>query len=123
MGATRRGGGAFQSWVKPEVDPPRVCARQRDSYLGRVHCPRMTHFSTTNCSIFYEWGTGLPEILLIGFIRVHSGYPWFKDIRAEKAYRRWPGGRSEQGKGGPKCCALWALGGVLRSHFPVFGLK
>ena len=45
MGATRRGGGAFQSWVKPAVDSPRVCERQRDSYLGRVHRPRMTHFS------------------------------------------------------------------------------
>jgi len=45
MGAKRRDGGTVQSWVKPEVDPPRVCARQRASYLGRVHRPRMTHFS------------------------------------------------------------------------------
>jgi hypothetical protein len=31
VGAGRGGGGAFHSWVKPEVDPPIGCARQRDS--------------------------------------------------------------------------------------------
>jgi hypothetical protein len=45
VGAILRGGGAVQSWVKPEVDPPSVCALPRGSYLGRVHRPRMTHFS------------------------------------------------------------------------------
>jgi hypothetical protein len=29
VGAILRGGGAVQSWVKPEVDPPRVYALQR----------------------------------------------------------------------------------------------
>ena len=29
MGRALRGGGAVQSWVKPEVDPPRVCALPR----------------------------------------------------------------------------------------------
>ena len=45
MGAIRRGGGTVQSWVKPEVDPPIGCALPRASAIGRVHCPRMTHFS------------------------------------------------------------------------------
>jgi hypothetical protein len=31
MGARRRGGGAVQPWVKPEVDPPRGCALPRGS--------------------------------------------------------------------------------------------
>jgi membrane-associated phospholipid phosphatase len=39
-------------------------------------------FSTTNGSNFHEWEAALPEILLVGFIRVYSGYSWFKDIRA-----------------------------------------
>ena len=33
MGATRRGGGAFRSWVKPEVDPPMGVARCRASFF------------------------------------------------------------------------------------------
>jgi hypothetical protein len=36
---------AIQSWVKPEVDPPRVCARQRASLFREGHRPRMTHSS------------------------------------------------------------------------------
>jgi hypothetical protein len=47
----------------------------------------MAHFSTTNCTIFHEWGAASPEILLAGFIRVHSVYSWFKDIRAAGAQR------------------------------------
>jgi hypothetical protein len=47
MGTRRRGGGTFQPWVKPEVDPPRFCARQRDSHLGRAHRLHMTYFSGT----------------------------------------------------------------------------
>jgi hypothetical protein len=47
-----------------------------------VHRPRETHFSTTNCSNFHEWEAASPEILLARIIRVHSGYSWFKDIRA-----------------------------------------
>jgi hypothetical protein len=42
VGAGRGGGGAFQSWVKPEVDPPIGCARQRDSKTREGHrlaCP------------------------------------------------------------------------------------
>ena len=37
MGTRRRGGGAFQSWVKPEVDPPRISALARgvDLEFGR----------------------------------------------------------------------------------------
>ena len=42
----------------------------------------MTHFSTTNGSNFHERGAASPENLLVDFIRVHSGYSWFKDIRA-----------------------------------------
>ena len=34
MGTRRRGDGAVQSWVKPEVDPPRVCALPRGSGLN-----------------------------------------------------------------------------------------
>jgi hypothetical protein len=31
VGAILRGGGAVQSWVKPEVDPPTDCALPRGS--------------------------------------------------------------------------------------------
>jgi len=34
MGAGRCGGGAVQSWVKPEVDPPRLSAAARVVILG-----------------------------------------------------------------------------------------
>jgi hypothetical protein len=47
----------------------------------------MVHFSTTNGSIFHEWKAASLEILLARIIRVHSGYSWFKDIRAARAHR------------------------------------
>jgi len=49
---------------------------------GEVLRPREIHYSTTNCLNFHEWETASPQILLAGFIRVHSDYSWFKDIRA-----------------------------------------
>jgi len=52
---------------------------------GGVRRPRMVRFSTTNGSNFHEWGAASLEILLAGFIRVHSDYSWFKDIRAAQA--------------------------------------
>jgi hypothetical protein len=42
----------------------------------------MVHFSTSNCTNFHEWKAASLEILLARIIRVHSGYSWFKDIRA-----------------------------------------
>jgi hypothetical protein len=48
----------------------------------------MTHFSTTNGSNFHEWEAASPEILLVGFIRVYSGYSWFKNIWAGWGGRR-----------------------------------
>jgi hypothetical protein len=66
----------------------------------------MTHFSTTNGSNFHEWEAASPEILLVGFIRVYSGYSWFKNIWAGWGARRsgnetpwWPG-RSVLGQAG-----------------------
>jgi hypothetical protein len=53
---------------------------------GEVLHPRKTHYSTTNCTNFHEWGAASPQILLAGFIRVHAGYLWFKDIRAGWAH-------------------------------------
>ena len=41
---------------------------------GEVLHPRKTHYSTTNCTNFHEWGAASPQILLAGFIRVHAGY-------------------------------------------------
>jgi hypothetical protein len=49
---------------------------------GEVLRPREIHYSTTNGSNFHEWEAASPQILLAGFIRVHSDYSWFKDIRA-----------------------------------------
>jgi hypothetical protein len=37
---------------------------------------------TTNRTNFHEWGAASPENLLVGFIRVHSGYSWLKNIQA-----------------------------------------
>jgi hypothetical protein len=89
----------FDIWVKPEVDPPMgVRAAARVSFTvqttvfpsfalraGRVSGRASSSycaFSTTNGSNFHEWGAASPEILLVGFIRVYSGYSWFKNIRA-----------------------------------------
>ncbi len=44
-GAGRGGGGAFQSWVKPEVDPPICCALPRDLKLGRDIVSHVPFFS------------------------------------------------------------------------------
>jgi hypothetical protein len=60
----------------------------------------MTHFSTTNGSNFHEWEAASPEILLVGFIRVYSGYSWFKNIWAG-----W-GGRSGST---PSVFDIWAM--------------
>ena len=45
VGAGRGGGGAFQSWVKPEVDPPIGCALPRDLKLGRDIVSHVPFFS------------------------------------------------------------------------------
>jgi len=55
---------------------------------GNVLLPREKHYSTTNCSNFHEWEAASTQILLAGFIRVHSGYSWFKDIWAGWAHGR-----------------------------------
>ena len=96
----RRGGRAVQSWVKPEVDPPMGVARCRAGGVNGGLRPRIVHFSTTNCSNFHEWEAASLEILLVGFIRVYSGYSWFKDIRA-----RWGGRRGST----PCVFDIWAI--------------
>ena len=65
---------------------PTMEARWRSVHTA--HRPRETHFSTTNGSNFHERGAASPENLLVDFIRVHSGYSWFKDIRAGWGARR-----------------------------------
>ncbi len=75
-------------------------ALPRGSCKWEVNRPRGTHFSTANGSNFHEWEAALPEILLVGFIRVHSGFSWFKDIRAG-----W-GGRSGSA---PSVFDIWAM--------------
>jgi len=34
--------------------------------------------STTNKTNFHEWGAASPGNFIVGFIRVHSFYSWFK---------------------------------------------
>jgi hypothetical protein len=59
VGSGRRDSGATQSWVKPEVDPPKVTALPRDSCKLGGSSSRMTHFSAAKrrfCGRAGLWG-------------------------------------------------------------------
>ena len=73
-------------------------ALPRGSCKWEVNRPRETHFSTTNGSNFHERVAASPENLLVGFIRVHSGYSWFKGIRAGRGGRVVAGTRRRGGR-------------------------
>ncbi len=58
VGAGRGGGGASQSWVKPEVDPPIGCALPRDLKPGRDIVSHVPFFSReAACVQRQSWAT------------------------------------------------------------------
>jgi hypothetical protein len=64
-------GAASRGASKAKADPS-GCVRQRGSCKWEGPSSRMTHFSTTNFTIFHEWEAASTEILLVGLARVHS---------------------------------------------------
>ncbi len=51
--------GAFQAWVKPEVDPPRVCALPREACNGRAFVSHGPKFSRAAASVRADWTRGV----------------------------------------------------------------
>ena len=59
MGAWPRGDDAVQAWVKPEVDPPEVCALPRGEKPG--HRPRMPQTSAA-LRLVEKWRRVIDEV-------------------------------------------------------------
>jgi hypothetical protein len=58
---------SFYSWFKTSTD---------NSFLTKLDVFEIS--STTNKTNFHEWGAASPGNFILGFIRVHSFYSWFK---------------------------------------------
>jgi phage protein U len=64
---------SFYSWFKTSTD---------NTFLTKVDVFEIS--LTTNKTNFHEWGAASPGNFILGLIRVHSFYSWFKPQRTTR---------------------------------------